>query len=52
MNKIFQFFKLPLFHNGRPYGYARWRVLRDLYELSQKISLRNFDANIAKLTTF
>ena len=43
---------LNLFRNGRPYGYARWRVLRDPYELSKKILFRNFGANIAKLTIF
>ena len=30
------FFKQLLFCNGQPYGYARWRVLRDPYEVSKK----------------
>ena len=51
MVKIVQFFKQPLFRNGQLYGYAHRRVLRDPYELSKKLFL-NFDANIAKLTTF
>ena len=37
MDKFSQFFKRPLFRNGRPYGYARWRVLRDPYKLSKKL---------------
>ena len=33
--QMFQDFERPFFRNGRPYRYARWRNLRDLYELSK-----------------
>ena len=40
--QIFHIFKGPLFHNGWPYWYECWRVLRDFWWLSKKCGFATF----------
>ena len=40
--QIFHVFKGPLFHNGWPYWYECWRVLRNSCELSKKCGFATF----------